>query len=196
MPTNRFVESAFWNFDAMFVPQQHPAREVQDTFYVKGTLSHTRDLEMTSLDPSHALPPPDEAYFARIKKVHESGGFGSIGYRAPFSSEESERLLLRTHTTAISTDMLYQIANQKDGFKPAKLFSIDRVFRFVECRKTLADAQGMRPQMRHILRNFIRWRESWQTTTSHWAILLVRLMAIHLMTLTRSIHARILRQNW
>ena len=35
MPTNRFVESAFWNFDAMFVPQQHPAREVQDTFYVK-----------------------------------------------------------------------------------------------------------------------------------------------------------------
>lgn len=36
MPTNRFVESAFWNFDAMFVPQQHPAREMQDTFYVKG----------------------------------------------------------------------------------------------------------------------------------------------------------------
>lgn len=36
MPTNRFVESAFWNFDAMFVPQQHPARELQDTFYVKG----------------------------------------------------------------------------------------------------------------------------------------------------------------
>jgi len=35
MPTNRFVESAFWNFDAMFVPQQHPAREMQDTFYVK-----------------------------------------------------------------------------------------------------------------------------------------------------------------
>jgi phenylalanyl-tRNA synthetase alpha chain len=36
MPTNKFVESAFWNFDAMFVPQQHPAREMQDTFYVKG----------------------------------------------------------------------------------------------------------------------------------------------------------------
>jgi hypothetical protein len=38
MPTNKFVESAFWNFDAMFVPQQHPAREMQDTFYVKGEL--------------------------------------------------------------------------------------------------------------------------------------------------------------
>jgi phenylalanyl-tRNA synthetase alpha subunit len=35
MSTSRFVESAFWNFDSMFVPQQHPAREVQDTFYVK-----------------------------------------------------------------------------------------------------------------------------------------------------------------
>ena len=36
MPTNRFVESSFWNFDSLFVPQQHPAREMQDTFYVKG----------------------------------------------------------------------------------------------------------------------------------------------------------------
>lgn len=35
MPANRFVETAFWNFDAMFVPQQHPARELQDTFYLK-----------------------------------------------------------------------------------------------------------------------------------------------------------------
>lgn len=38
MPTNRFVESSFWNFDALFVPQQHPAREMQDTFYLKGAL--------------------------------------------------------------------------------------------------------------------------------------------------------------
>lgn len=38
MPTNRFVESCFWNFDSLYVPQQHPARELQDTFYVKGAL--------------------------------------------------------------------------------------------------------------------------------------------------------------
>ncbi|KAI9636126.1 phenylalanine-tRNA ligase [Dioszegia hungarica] len=114
MPTNRFVESAFWNFDAMFVPQQHPAREMQDTFYVKEPSRSTR---------------PDEEYYERVRKVHEEGGYGSIGYRAPFSREESEKLLLRTHTTAVSTDMLYQIANQPGGFKPAKLFSIDRVFR-------------------------------------------------------------------
>lgn len=36
MPTSSFVESGFWCFDALFVPQQHPAREVQDTFYLSG----------------------------------------------------------------------------------------------------------------------------------------------------------------
>ncbi len=29
------VESAFWNFDALFQPQDHPAREMQDTFYMR-----------------------------------------------------------------------------------------------------------------------------------------------------------------
>lgn len=38
MPTNRFVESSFWCFDSLFVPQQHAARDVQDTFFVKGQL--------------------------------------------------------------------------------------------------------------------------------------------------------------
>ncbi|KAL7412039.1 phenylalanine-tRNA ligase [Mrakia frigida] len=114
MPTNKFVESAFWNFDAMFVPQQHPAREMQDTFYIK--------------DPSTAGAPPQD-YYDRVSTIHESGGHGSIGYRAPFSLPESQRLLLRTHTTAVSTQMLYNLANQPGGFKPAKMFSIDRVFR-------------------------------------------------------------------
>lgn len=114
MPTNNFVESAFWNFDAMFVPQQHPAREMQDTFYVK--------------DPVKA-DIRDEEYYERVSKTHEVGGYGSIGYRAPFYRAESEKLLLRTHTTAVSTEMLYKIANQPGGFKPAKLYSIDRVFR-------------------------------------------------------------------
>lgn len=41
MPTSSFVESGFWCFDALFVPQQHPAREVQDTFYLSG--DHTRE---------------------------------------------------------------------------------------------------------------------------------------------------------
>lgn len=31
MPTGKYVETGFWNFDALFVPQQHPARDLQDT---------------------------------------------------------------------------------------------------------------------------------------------------------------------
>jgi len=36
MPTNNFVESSFWNFDALFQPQQHPARDAHDTFFMAG----------------------------------------------------------------------------------------------------------------------------------------------------------------
>ncbi|SGY95343.1 BQ5605_C036g11487 [Microbotryum silenes-dioicae] len=114
MPTNRFVESGFWNFDALYVPQQHPAREVQDTFYLK--------------DPVASSGFPQD-YYERVKKTHEVGGYGSTGYCYPFSKEETSRLVLRTHTTSVSAAMLYKIANQPGGFKPSKLFSIDRVFR-------------------------------------------------------------------
>lgn len=86
------------------------------------------DSSLAILEPQVSQAPPQE-YFERVKKVHEVGGYGSIGYRAPFSEEESKKLLLRTHTTAVSADMLYKIANQEGGFKPVKMFSIDRVFR-------------------------------------------------------------------
>ncbi|NXF96069.1 SYFA ligase, partial [Eubucco bourcierii] len=36
MPTDNFVESSFWNFDALFQPQQHPARDQHDTFFLQG----------------------------------------------------------------------------------------------------------------------------------------------------------------
>ncbi|KLO15881.1 hypothetical protein SCHPADRAFT_870474 [Schizopora paradoxa] len=114
MPTASFVESSFWCFDALFVPQQHPARDLQDTFYLS--------------DPSTSLPPP-KSYYDAVAKVHEHGGYGSIGYRAPWSDEDASKLILRTHTTATSSHLLREIATQKGGFKPAKLFSIDRVFR-------------------------------------------------------------------
>lgn len=37
MPTNQWVESSFWNFDALFQPQQHPARDAHDTFFLTRT---------------------------------------------------------------------------------------------------------------------------------------------------------------
>ena len=114
MPTNRFVDSSFWCFDSIFVPQQHPARDVQDTFFVA--------------DPPAAAEVPED-YLRRVVQVHEKGDFGSIGYRYPFDRSVTEKLVLRTHTTAVSSAMLYAISNQPGGFQPAKLFSIDRVFR-------------------------------------------------------------------
>lgn len=112
MPSNQYVESGFWNFDTLFVPQQHPARDLQDTFYLK--------------DPVKADPPKDKQYWENIKKVHQGGAFGSIGYRYPWRAEESLREVLRTHTTAVSSKMLKKLA---DDPKPTRLFSIDRVFR-------------------------------------------------------------------
>ena len=112
MPTNAYVESSFWNFDALFQPQQHPARDAHDTFFVR--------------EPKLIHNFPDD-YAARVKTVHEQGGEGSIGYRYPWSTVDAEKAILRTHTTGTSAKMLYRLA--QEGFQPKKYFSIDRVFR-------------------------------------------------------------------
>lgn len=113
MPTNNFIESSFWNFDALFQPQQHPARDAHDTFFLS--------------DPKESTEFPME-YLERVKRVHSNGGYGSQGYRYDWTISEAQKNLLRTHTTAVSARMLYKLAQDKE-FKPVKYFSIDRVFR-------------------------------------------------------------------
>jgi phenylalanyl-tRNA synthetase alpha chain len=92
MPTNHFVESGFWNFDTLFVPQQHPARDLQDTFYVS---------DPKRADRPHATSPDDKQdyaeYLENVKQVHQNGKFGSIGYRYPWSEEESLRFANSRH---------------------------------------------------------------------------------------------------
>lgn len=120
MPTNNFVESSFWNFDTLFVPQQHPARDLQDTFYLS--------------DPVECNSLPLE-YMEKVKAVHENGGgTGSTGYEYEWKVSETKRNVLRTHTTAVTARMLHKVAQEykKSGdkkFRPLKFFSIDRVFR-------------------------------------------------------------------
>ncbi|KAI4253099.1 MAG: hypothetical protein LQ352_003909 [Teloschistes flavicans] len=138
MPTNRYVETGFWNFDALFVPQQHPARDMQDTFYIsdppqadkpRADPSKTEKLADGSTANTEAPGAPKQdydAYWDSVKEVHENGKYGSIGYRYPFREEESLKLVLRTHTTAVSTYMLHKLAADP---RPARYFSIDRVFR-------------------------------------------------------------------
>ncbi|KAJ5212243.1 Phenylalanine--tRNA ligase alpha subunit [Penicillium cinerascens] len=129
MPTNRYVETGFWNFDALFVPQQHPARDLQDTFYIADPLTADPPREDPPNDPhlSKADKPLDyKQYWDNVHDVHEKGKFGSIGYRYPWNPDESLRLVLRTHTTSISAYMLHKLAANP---RPARFFSIDRVFR-------------------------------------------------------------------
>ncbi len=107
------VQTAFWDLDALFVPQDHPAREMQDTFYLR--------------EPERGPLPAD--LFKKVKAVHEHGGdTRSKGWRAPFSKEESERLLLRTHTTVLSAQYLDRIRRGEKQL-PAKFFSVNKVYR-------------------------------------------------------------------
>jgi len=114
MPTNNYIENSFWNFDALFVPQKHPARDAQDTFFIS--------------DPATSDKFPAD-YLERVKKAHQTGeGCQSQGYQYDWKLDETTKNVLRTHTTAVSARMLYKLAQQKE-FKPAKFFSIDKVFR-------------------------------------------------------------------
>jgi len=81
--------SSFWNFDALFQPQQHPARDSHDTFFLKGMFEILYSL-MIKLDaylscPSNFAAPAatsqlPEDYLEKVKQVHQSGGYGSKGY--------------------------------------------------------------------------------------------------------------------
>ncbi|MFP4117021.1 MAG: phenylalanine--tRNA ligase subunit alpha [Candidatus Aenigmatarchaeota archaeon] len=103
-----YVESSFWNMDALFIPQDHPARDMQDTFYMKKP-------EETKL--------PDKELIGSVKKMHEQGNSRSEGWNYSWKEEMAKRPVLRTHTTAVSARKLAEIE------PPAKLFSVDKVFR-------------------------------------------------------------------
>ncbi|MEW6528488.1 MAG: phenylalanine--tRNA ligase subunit alpha [Candidatus Micrarchaeota archaeon] len=96
-----YIESAFWNFDALFQPQDHPARELADTFYLEGE-----------------EPLPDKKLVENVKKAHEKG------WENPWNEAEAKRRVLRTHTTALSARYLASMKNT-----PKKYFAIGRVFR-------------------------------------------------------------------
>lgn len=152
---------SFWNFDALFQPQQHPARDSHDTFYMKG-LCHLIAWPAPSFFlliftcHSHIVPAITkelpEDYVERVKRVHESGGYGSRGYDIFFhiysvicfgclfiihsiiilpcryeydwNRDEAIKNLLRTHTTAISTRMLYLLAQVLYCFNLSVQFTI------------------------------------------------------------------------
>ena len=110
-----YVVPSFLNFDALYTPQDHPARELHDTFFVKNP--ETADLSEYGDKVQH------------IKETHENGwDTGSTGYGSEWSKEESEKNVLRTHTTAISAQRLHQIDINEEEL-PKKFFIVGRNFR-------------------------------------------------------------------
>jgi len=106
------VETAFINCDCLYMPQNHPAREIHDLYYLK--------------DPSRASLEQYSDLVKRVAETHENGSkTGSTGWRYKFSLDESSKLILRSHGTALSVRSMIS----KDLQIPGKYFAIARCFR-------------------------------------------------------------------
>ena len=97
------AQSSFWNFDALFTPQDHPARELQDTFYLDGVLAK-----------KIATP-------GQIRRVSDSH---KKNWRYQWDINEARKMVLRTHTTCVTIRHLAETRPDE-----ARVFSLGRVFR-------------------------------------------------------------------
>ena len=105
------VETAFFNFDALYTPQDHPARESFDVYFVKS--------------PRYGSIRVSDDVVRNVRKTHEDGWrTGSTGWRYKYSVREARRLLLRGHGTCLSARTLLK------GLEvPGKYFSFARCYR-------------------------------------------------------------------
>jgi phenylalanyl-tRNA synthetase alpha chain len=113
------VETEFWNMDALFMPQFHPARDIHDVYFVK--------------EPTHATRIA-EPFLTNVMKAHQDGGkTGSTGWKYAFNAERAKRLVLRSQGTAVSARTLASAPAV-----PGKYFSIARCFRYDQVDATHA----------------------------------------------------------
>ncbi len=120
------AESGFWVFDSLFTAQDHPVREMQDTFYLKG---------MKGKVPTKAKKDID-CVLTNVRKAHEGGVDGSKGWQYEWDQEDAEKVLLRTHTTCLSARQLMKIGkkmreDKEKGVegKSYKYFALGKCFR-------------------------------------------------------------------
>ena len=105
------VESEFWNSDALFMPQFHPARAIHDVYFVQRPQF------------SQSLP---RTILGQVGKTHQNGWkTGSTGWRYSFNAQRAQRLVLRSQGTAVSA---HTLASKPKI--PGKYFSIARCFRY------------------------------------------------------------------
>jgi phenylalanyl-tRNA synthetase alpha chain len=111
--TGPLVELTFFNFDSLYTPQDHPAREIHDVYLIKSP-------RYGQLGACYKTP------LKNVKATHENGWkTGSKGWEYKFSVKEAKRLMLRSHGTAQSARTLLS----KDLEIPGKYFSIARCYR-------------------------------------------------------------------
>lgn len=108
--TGTLAQTSFWNFDALFQPQDHPVRDMHDTFFVKDVEGKT----------------PDKKILVKVKQAHEQGLDNSKGWDYKWTEQETKKVVLRTHTTCLSAQTL---ASLKKKDLPAKFFAIGKNFR-------------------------------------------------------------------
>lgn len=88
------VESAFWCMDSMWIPQDHPARDEQDTFYLEGKADV-----------------PSE-FVSNVRVMHEKGLKKSHTPIGEWSKDISAQRLLRTHSTATTFRTLAKLGEK------------------------------------------------------------------------------------
>ncbi|MGE5638109.1 MAG: phenylalanine--tRNA ligase subunit alpha, partial [Chloroflexota bacterium] len=110
--TGTAVETSFFNFDALYTPQDHPAREASGIYYVK--------------QPEYGDTSKYQTIVEKLKQTQENGWTtGSTGWKYKYSTQEAKRLILRGHGTCLSVRTLIS----KNLQIPGKYFSIARVYR-------------------------------------------------------------------
>ncbi len=104
------VENEFWDMDALFMPQFHPARDIHDVYYIAAP-THAREIQ--------------EPYLSNVAAAHEGNLAGSRGWGYLFDRERARRLILRSQGTALSARQLASAPKI-----PGKYFSMARCFRY------------------------------------------------------------------
>ena len=107
--SGNMIVSSFWNFDALFTAQDHPVRDMQDTFFID---------KKTEL--------PEKNIVKMVKQSHEKGFAGSKGWGYVWNEEEAKKLVLRTHTTCLSAQTLAKLKKEE---LPQKFFALGKCFR-------------------------------------------------------------------
>jgi len=106
------VELSFFNCDALYMPQDHPARDIHDMYFIK--------------EPRHGNLEEYQELSKNVRETHENGWkTGSRGWSYSFSMLEAARLMLRSQTTTASARTL--VSDELEI--PGKYFSVARCYR-------------------------------------------------------------------